>query len=151
MANRQIPRRPLNAPPANAYAAKDFFTYGIILPAELGSGETQTGSFNLDVDSDFLWQKATFYAQIGGSGQNNGNLVVPGVAVTIKETSSGRDIMTVPVPLAAIAGTGQLPFILPTPKLLPANGTIVVTFSNITGDSDYDYLGFFFEGTKLFK
>jgi hypothetical protein len=150
MQRRNIPRRPINAPPPASYGAKDYFTYSIVLPATLSAGGTTSGSFNVDKDSDFMWMKGTFYADIGNATQSASSRVIPGVTVVIKDTTSGRDIMTTPVPIPAMFGTGELPFILPTPKLLPAVSTITVSFANITADGDYTYLGLFFHGQKLF-
>ena len=104
----------------------------------------------LDADSDFLWQKFTVYADVGDDGQAADTAVVPGITITIKDTASGRDLMNNAVPLAALAGNGQLPFILPTPKIFQSRGTIQVNVQNITDNITYSSLYLEFIGTKLF-
>lgn len=146
---RGIPQLPMGAPPPSAYAAKDFFTYGIVLENGITSGSNGNGSFNVDNDSDFMWLKGTYFAAVADAQQQSATREVPGVTVTIKDTTSGRDIMNVPVAIPAMFGTGELPFILPVGKLLPKTATITVAFQNIT-DGDYSYLALYFHGQKLY-
>jgi hypothetical protein len=58
--------------------------------------------------------------------------------------------MNAPIPLAALAGSGQLPFILPTPKIFQARGTIAVQLANVTAGDTYSSIYLEFIGTKLF-
>jgi hypothetical protein len=132
------------------YGAKDYFVYSIVRPAGIAPAGTDAGSFNVDQDSDFLWQKATYFVMVANDGFLDGTRPIPGITVTIKDTTSGRDIMTTPVPIPAMFGTGELPFILPVPKLLPKVSTITVNFANITDNTTYSYVGLFFHGQKLF-
>lgn len=145
---RQIPNLPMGAPPPDQYGAKDYFVYSAVLNGGLASGATDVASFNVDKDSDFLWTKATYWAT-DGTGVTSATRLIPGVTITIKDTTSGRDIMTAPVPIPAMFGTGELPFILPVPKLLPATSTITVNFASLD-DANYSYIGLFFHGPKLF-
>lgn len=149
MKMRRLPGLPMGAPPPDQYGAKDYFVYSALLTGGLGTGETDVASFNVDKDSDFLWTKGTFFALVGGAAITADTRPIPGVTVTIKDTTSGRDIMTAPVPIPAMFGTGELPFILPVPKLLPATSTITVNFASID-DASYSYIGLFFHGPKLF-
>ena len=144
----QVPMGP--APNAGGYGAKDYFVYSAILTAALAAGGTGVASFNVDKDSDFLWQKSTYFVNVGSDGFLDGTRPIPGITVTIKDTTSGRDIMTAPTPVPAMFGTGELPFILPIPKLLPKVSTITVNFANITDNTAYSYVGLFFHGQKLF-
>ena len=58
------------------------------------------------------------------------------------------DIFSNPIPFAALFGSGELPFILPTPRLLRAGTTITIDVSNI-GSTDYKVYPCFV-GKKVF-
>lgn len=146
---RRIPQLPMGAPPPDAYGAKDYFVYSATLEAGLSSGLTDNAAFNVDNDSDFMWTKATYFVSVGGAAFDASTRPIPGITVTIKDTTSGRDIMTNPVPIPAMFGTGELPFILPVPKLLPRRSTITVNFASID-DANYGFVGLYFHGPKLF-
>lgn len=149
MKMRRLPPRPMGAPPADQYGAKDMFIYSAVLDGGLNTGSTDVASFNVDKDSDFLWTKGTYFASIGGVAFDYNTRPIPGITITIKDTTSGRDLMTTPVPIPSLFGTGELPFILPVPKLLPATSTITVNFASID-DANYGFVGLYFHGPKLF-
>lgn len=138
-----------NAAPSK-YMAKDFFVYVIGPFDDLAPAAQLPGNVTLDADSDFLWQKMTVFATIADAGETAATQVVPAISITIKDTASGRDLMNGPVPLPSLAGNGQLPFILPTPKVFQARGTIQVNVQNISADDTYTGLFVTFIGTKLF-
>lgn len=140
---------PMGAPPTQ-YGAKDYFIYAAVLATGIASGNTGSASFNVDNDSDFLWQKGTFFANVANDGFDSGSVPIPGVTVVIKDTTSGRDIMSQAVPISALFGTGELPFILPVPKLLPKTSTLTFSFANITDNTSYSFLGLYLHGQKLF-
>lgn len=140
-----------NAPARQSkYMAKDFFTYTIPFVAALAPSGQTSGNFTLDADSDFLWQKFAAYAQVASDGTTVSNEILPGVTIIITDTASGRNLMNNPVPLASLSGSGRLPFILPTPKVFQARGTVQVQLSNITDGVTYSQIYLAFEGTKLF-
>lgn len=153
--NRIIRRRAgLSALPAmntgDPYIARDFFTYVIALTTPIAPAATQAGNVTLDADSDFVWQKFTAYADIGDAGQTLADGVIPGLTLLVTDTASGRSLSNVPVPLAAYSGNGQLPFILPTPKIFKASGQITVNLLNIS-DQTYSSVYLCFHGQKGFK
>lgn len=139
-----------NNPAPSKYFAKDFFVYQIGPFASLAPAANLPGNVTLDADSDFLWQKFNVFATAGNDGAQQSNQEVPAITVTIKDTSSGRDLMNAAVPLPALAGSGQLPFILPTAKIFQARGTIAVNIANISDNVTYTGIYLAFIGTKLF-
>ena len=143
MANKQ-------AAANSKYFAKDFFVYQIGPLASLAPAASLPGNVTLDADSDFLWQKFNVFATTGNDGATQATQVVPALTITIKDTSSGRDLMNAAVPLPALAGSGQLPFILPTAKIFQARGTIAVNVANISDNETYTGIYLAFVGTKLF-
>lgn len=149
MKMRRIPQRPMRAPPADEYGAKDMFVYCAVLDGGLATGATDVATFNVDNDSDFMWTKGTYFALIGGAAFTASSRPIPGITITIKDTTSGRDLMTNPVPIPSMFGIGELPFILPVPKLMPRKSTITINFASID-DASYSFIGLYFHGPKLF-
>jgi hypothetical protein len=129
------------------YLKKDFFTYETFLPegSTLTAGNSTTSTFNVDGDSDFFWLKFAQYVA-----ESNGVIAVPGVDIIITDTTSGRDLMNGQVPLSSIAGTGQLPFILPVERFMSAKSTIKVQYFNVGGE-DITRMRLSFIGIKAFK
>lgn len=141
-------------PPANTgdpYIARDFFTYVIAITTPIAPAGPAAGNVTLDADSDFVWQKFTYYADIDDAGQTADAAVVAGLTLLVTDTASGRSLSNVPLPLAAYSGNGQLPFILPTPKIFKASGQITVNLLNITDDVTYSSVYLCFHGQKGFK
>jgi hypothetical protein len=129
------------------YFAQDFFTYVIPITESIAAGGTTDGNVTLDADSDFLWQKFTFLALDNSAAAIEQNLTKCGLIIT--DTGSGRNLSNSTVPLAAFAGSGELPFILPTPKIFKASGQIQVTVNNF-GDTTLSSLYLVFIGQKCY-
>lgn len=127
---------------------QDFYVYTI--NQTVTAGGTGNGSFLVDADSDFKLQKLTYFADIAVAAQTQSTRVIPLVSVLITVTSSGRAMSSAAVPIPSIFGTGEIPFILPTPKLFPAKATISVAFSNFDTANAYN-LKLAFIGAKVFK
>ena len=69
--------------------------------------------------------------------------------VNINDSSLGKDLMNLPIPADAIAGTGQLPYNLSPPRIFAASTTVVVTFtSNVVARTQCSLT---LHGSKLFK
>lgn len=134
------------------YAAKDFFVYGIDIGTAalpIASGEQGSGSFSVQADSDFLWQKAALTAVNDSAAQ----IQNPGLTVIVTDTASGRQLANIELPNLSLWGNAKLPFVLPQPKLFQANGNIQVTVTNITAApfaETYATIYVSFIGTKLF-
>lgn len=124
------------------YLAKDFFTYQVNFAAVL-AGSSQTQTFTIQADADFLLTKQAFFATLGNVAFTDSSRPIPNINVTIQDTGSGRNLMNTAVPIASIFGTGQLPFILPRQRIFLANATVNVTITNFDVADDYDvYLSF---------
>lgn len=132
------------------YGARDFFTYTIRVQnlAPLG---TTPGQFTIDANCDFLWEKATFFPQDNTPTDYTADSApVPNLTVVITDTSTGRNLMNVPVPAASLFGSGQLPFILPMPKLFKARATVQLLAANNSSAITWGNVYFNFIGTQLF-
>ena len=122
-----------------AYVARDYYIYEEdFLAADLIAGATVNGSIEIQADSDFVWQKGAFFADLAGEPQTSDSMVVPLVALQLIDTGSGRNLFELPVPIPSSFGSGQLPFVLPIPRLFFARSTIQVQVTNFSDDTPYN-------------
>lgn len=135
---------------AKNYAAKNSFFYVTNIAASLAAAGSTSSSFNIDGDSDFFWTKLQAFAQVGSDGSTVSAQQLPGVSIIITNQTSGRQYMNQATPIAAISGSGGLPFILPMETYFPAKATITVDYQNITDNTAYSQLFLVFVGIKAF-
>lgn len=128
----------------------DFFVYEVDFTAGIAAGATGNGSFTVQADSDFKWLKACYFADIAVAAQTDSTRIIPLATVLITDQGSGRQLMSAAVPIPSIFGTGQIPFILPVPKIFAAKSTVGVSVVNFSAASTYN-LRLSFIGVKLFK
>lgn len=112
------------------YIAKDFYVYEVDFLA-IAEGGSATGLIAIQADSDFIWQKACALNENNTIGLP---VAFPGIDATVQviDTGSGRNLFEGPVPLVDVFGTGELPFILPTPRLFVARSTLEVQYTLLT-------------------
>jgi len=128
---------------------KEFYTYQEDFTG-VASGASATGNINIQADSDFVMQKLTYHADIAAATVTDSSRVVPNMTVIITDTGSGRQLMESAVPIASLFGTGQLPFILPTPRLFLARSTINIVVANFDAAVTYN-LRLSFTGYKQYS
>lgn len=131
------------------YRAKDYFIYEVDF-ASIAANASSTGQINVEADSDFVWQKACYFADVAGAQQQQSTREIPLCSVLITDSGSGRQLMNSAVPLTAMFGTGDLPFILPQPKIFVARSTISVQVANFSAATTYR-IRLSFIGTKQFR
>lgn len=120
------------------YVARDFYTYEEdFLVADLIAGATLNGSIEIQADSDFVWQKAAFFADLAGAPQTDSSRVLPLVTVQLVDTGSGRNLLELAAPITSLFGSGELPFVLPIPRLFFARSTVQVQISNFSAATAY--------------
>jgi len=129
---------------------KDFFVYDFFCDTIAPGDANKPITVTVQNDSQFLWQKTAFFCDIGGAVQTQSSRVLPLVSMQVFDTSSGRQQFNVPVPVPAIAGDGQFPFILPEPRLLVPKSTITIELSNYSAATTYVNLHILMIGTKIF-
>ena len=127
---------------------RDFFVYGINFLA-LAAGAATSGAIQIQADSDFELQKMSFFADIAVGDETQATRVLPLVTVQITDTGTGRQVFNTPLPIPAIMGDGQVPFILPTTKIFSANASVAFSVSNFSGGTAYN-LRLLMIGSKLF-
>lgn len=128
---------------------KDHFVYKVAATA-LSAGTSQTAVINLEADANFIAVKLSYAADVAGGAQTDSTRVVPLVRISIRDSGSGRLLQNAPISLAAIAGTGELPFVLPIPRKFSASSSIQVTFENYSAGTTYTNVELNFIGYKEF-
>jgi hypothetical protein len=118
------------------YIGRDFYSY-IVEASSLAASGVATVQLNIQADADFIWQKASYFATIADAAQTDSSRVIPIATVQITDTASGRELQSQAVGISAIFGTGELPYILPTPRLFPARSTQKFQFSNLDSANAY--------------
>lgn len=146
--NQARPNRP-GFTNSGGYRVKDFFVYEIDF-SSIAAGASQTASFIVQADSDFLWYAGAVHADLAAAAQTSSTIVIPLASVLITDTGSGRQLMNQAVPLVNIFGNGQLPFVLPRERIFVANSTVTVQVNNFSAASTYG-LRLSFIGEKGFK
>lgn len=109
---------------------RDFFVYeaeAVDIPVLVGA---VTDTIQIQADADFIWQKATYQADIDGAAITDASRIIPNVLVQITDTGSNRQLFFNPLPIANIFGTGRVPFILPNPRLFIKTSTIQIDFTS---------------------
>lgn len=130
------------------YIAQDVFTYEVDFTA-LAAGASQSSSIQIENSSDFLWQKATFFADIASAAQTQSGQVLPLCTVLLTDSGSARQLMNSAVPVPNMFGVGYSPFILTNPKKFMARSSITVAVTNFSAATTYN-LRLSFIGVKLF-
>ncbi len=131
------------------FGVRDFYVYELDFAALAAAG-VASNSFTVQTDSNFLWQEACVVADIAAAGQTNNTRVLPLVTCVIQDTSSGRQLMSGPVPIPSIFGYGSEPYVLPSPRFFRANTQVTVSLTNYDAANTYN-LKLQFIGTKFFK
>lgn len=130
------------------YMARDIFTYSVEF-LSLAPGTSSTQSILIQADSDFIWQKAAYFADTD-SDFTLDTMPVPRCSVAITDSGSNRLLMDRAVPVPSIFGRGELPFILPKERIFLARTQILVQVSNFSSTSTYN-LRLAFIGQKGFR
>lgn len=132
-----------------SYVAKDFFIYALTFTG-LAPGVSATQNLNIQADSDFVLQKLTYGSDIAAAAVTDSTRVIPLATVLIVDSGSGRQSMNAAVDLASIFGVGEIPFILPQPKVFLAQSNVAITVANISAATTYN-IRLSFIGLKGFR
>lgn len=129
---------------------EDFFVYEVDTVGGLAPNATAALNFQVQADSDFKWIKSAYVADIAAAAYDDSTRPIPNVTVLITDTGSGRQLMSVAAPIPNLFGTGQLPFIMPVPRIFKARSSVAVTLANYDAAVTYN-IRLSFIGTKLFE
>ena len=132
-----------------AQYTEDFFVYGVG-PLTVAAGASALGNFQVEANSLFLWDRASYFATIANAAFDADTQPIPNVAIQITDSGSGRQLFRTPQPIPSVFGFGGLPFVLPQPRYFERNSLVQVELSNFDAAVTY-IIRLSFLGSKLFK
>lgn len=139
------------SPSDTRYIAKTFFCYELDFDTNnLAANGSVDSSFNISKDSDFFWTKFGAHAVISDDGTTISAEELPEVNILVVNSTTGRQYMSNPVPLANMSGSGRLPFILPIVTLWESLSNIQVSLQNVSDNKTYTAVRLSFLGIKAF-
>lgn len=128
--------------------SKEFNVYQASF-ATLAAGASASTSITVQSEADFLLQKLTYSADISAAAQTDSSRVIPLITVLITDSGTKRQLMNAAVPIPSMFGTGEIPFLLPQPKLFKARSSILIQVTNYAAATTYNlYLSFI--GTDIY-
>lgn len=113
-----------------------FYIYTFSLDT-LAAAAIDTDVINIENDSQFVWTKTSYFADIAGAAQTNDTRVIPLIQCQFTDSGSARQFFDEPQPINNIAGQGNIPMILPAPFIFSNNANISGSFSNYSAATDY--------------
>lgn len=128
---------------------RDPYTYSAYF-ASIAPGSQQDYTINIKADADFAWLKGMHFCDLAGAAITWGTRIMPICTVLITDAGSGRQLMDQATPIANLFGNGDLPFILPQPKVFARSSSLTVTVKNYSAATTYTNLYLSLHGTLLF-
>lgn len=104
-----------------------------LLYAAIAAGANSPQSFQVETDYDFYWIKAQFFAYDGAGTATK----LPLATVLLQDGSTKQQLSNANVPVPALFGSGEIPYILPSPHLVKAGSTFNATVFNISAATVY--------------
>ena len=144
-----MPRHNQNNPEVVKKIRRDFYIYEAEALALVAGGDAND-TINIEADSDFFLQKFAYEADIAAAAFVFNTKPLPLITIQLIDSGSGRQLMNNPIPVTSFMGDGQLPFILPNPRLFLRNSTIQVAFNNFDAAVTYN-LRLAFIGYKIYR
>lgn len=134
----------------NKYIARDYFTYELVTTTALAPGASVPLTVTIDSDGDFFWTKGCVYVDSANDGTTEANKLVPALTVLITDGTTQRNMSNVPVAVANLFGSAQLPFILPVAKYFAGRALITLQVANISDNTTYSSIRFSLHGVKAY-
>ncbi len=113
--------------------------------ANVTAGATApVGSFLVDTSAPFMLVSQEYWGTLNPvATTTSGTRIVPNMQVQIQDQSSNRNWQNGAINVESIFGSGERPYYLPQPRLIPANTTVLVTVNNFDAAAAYNlYLTF---------
>lgn len=123
----------------NSQWEEDFFVYSADV-ADLDVAAATTFVINIQADSYFKWIKTTYYGFGVGENpeQTQATRIILPISMQVTDLGSGRQLFDRELPLSLVCGEGDLPFILPLPRVFLPRSSIQLSFTNF-GSEDWDF------------
>ncbi len=124
-------------PQAHIRDLRAYYSYSLTF-AGVVAGASATQSFNVEANSDFIWTKATFFADIAAGIQTNATRVVPLMTIELIDTGSAYQLFSEPQPIANVFGTGRVPFLINPAYKFSKNATLRGVVVNFDAAATYN-------------
>ncbi len=112
----------------------DFYTYSINFDLAGGSAlapaANLVSNFTVQAGQYFLWQQSMFMADTAHGATLDGTRIIPNITAQLSDQNSSNILTNTAVPVPSIFGTGQLPFVLPNPRLCMPQSVIQALVTN---------------------
>ena len=127
----------------------DYFAYNARIgtdAAPIAAGATGQATVEIQADSDFVltYMSGAVQNAIGGALIFN-----PNCPVQITDQGSGKTFFNIPTIMALAFGGGGFPFLLPSPRVINPNTSLLCQANNTTGGNLFG-IYFAFHGARIF-
>ena len=112
-----------------ARPVNDFFIYPVNALL-LGAAEVRPVQLLIDAGSDFMWYYGAYAADANSAAQTEATRTYPLVDILIVPSDTSAQFSQTAVPITSLFGNGENPFVLPAPRLIPAQSSLTFTFTN---------------------
>lgn len=133
-------------PPEVQYL-EDFFTYSTGRGqassfTNIAPGATGTATIMIEADSYFKWISGAFFSWIEGIDPETTDATrpIPPLLITITDSGSGRNLVNYPTPVSSLYGTGELPFVMPMPRIFQPRSTITFSATNLSSTDTWNLI-----------
>lgn len=143
---RQIQQKRAAAAGATDLLSKFFYGYSATVSA-LASAASGSDTIKIQADSAYLVQALVCFAF---NTVTFAEITSPIATVQVTDTGSGTQLFDNPQFIRNVFGTATLPFLMPTPRMLSPNSSLLVTVNNLNSANAVTYQ-FGFLGQKLYR
>ncbi|HEY6020921.1 MAG TPA: hypothetical protein VIY48_13780 [Candidatus Paceibacterota bacterium] len=120
-----------------ARPASDFFVYNVNFLALAGAA-VATQQLTFDASSDFTWIYSTYDADVAAAAHSESTRDYPLVNLLITPTDTSAQFSNAATPVTSIFGNGEMPFILPVPRIIAARSALTFQATNRTAATTYN-------------
>ena len=119
--------------------AADFQVYGLKFAA-VAPAAVQNQVLTFDASSNFMWYYASWsaYNVAGNTAWTEATRQIPAATVLITPGDTNTQLMNLAVPIGHFFGSGEMPFVLPAPREIPARSTLAFLLTNLDSAITYD-------------
>lgn len=116
----------------------DFYVYNLTF-AGLAAAGNALQVLNFDASSDFTWLYGTYRCEnaAASTGITATTRIYPLATLLITPADTSSQFMNAAVPVTSMFGNGENPFVMPFPRIIPANSS--VTFQVFSQDTALAY------------
>lgn len=117
----------------------DFQVYNMFFPILAPAG-VATQILTFDAASNFIWYYANWsaYNHAGNTAWTESTRQIPAITALITPGDTSIQMMNQAAPLSHFFGSGEMPFVLPAPRELPARSTLTMQLTNLDSAITYD-------------